>query len=182
MPKTRAETNGHACEEHVIRENVRRVAAIEKATQTARTRADRAVDATSAFCGSVAFVYIHLMWFGAWIGANLMLPERLRFDPFPFGLLTMVVSLEAILLSTFILITQNRQTQAADRRHLLDLQIDLLAERETTQILAMLDRIARHMGIETHEPDLEELERITRPEAILEEIDLATRSVEKPIK
>jgi len=71
----------------------------------------------SGFAGSIPFIYIHLVWFGLWIAANLgWFGARLRFDPFPFGLLTMVVSLEAIFLSTFILVTQNRQESASELR------------------------------------------------------------------
>jgi uncharacterized membrane protein len=167
-----------AGEGRLLRQNVRQIAELEEALRSGRSRTDRMVDGISDFCGSVAFVYLHVVWFALWIGANLLLPVRVRFDPFPFGLLTMVVSLEAILLSTFILITQNRQAQAADRRHHLDLQINLLAERETTKILEILNRIEAHMGIDEVDPEIRELKQVTRPEKVVAEIDHTLNAAE----
>ena len=82
------------------------------------------------FCGSMTFVWIHVGWFGGWIVINAA--TRFQFDPFPFTFLTLVVSLEAIFLSTFILISQNQETRMTERRNHLDLQINMLAEKEDT--------------------------------------------------
>ena len=156
--------------ERLVRENVRTIAELEAAAREDRTLTDRTIDGISTFCGSLLFVYLHVVWFGLWIGINLWASPQWRFDPFPFGLLTMVVSLEAILLSTFILITQNRQAQMADRRNHLDLQINLLAEQENSKIIEMLEAIHKRLGIWDGDPEVAALEEATRPEKVIQEI------------
>jgi uncharacterized membrane protein len=157
--------------DEVVRANVRRIADLEEAAREARTLTDRFVDTISTFCGSLAFVYVHAIWFGVWIAVNLSPLRGLHFDPYPFGLLTMVVSLEAIFLSTFILITQNRQSQMADRRNHLDLQINLLAEQENTKMLSMLEAIHKRLGIRQEDPEVAVLEQATKPEKVVKEIE-----------
>ena len=154
-------------------ENVEAVVEMERAEHANRTAGDRAADAITAFCGSMWFVWTHVVWFAAWIGANLV--PRLRFDPFPFAFLTLVVSLEAIFLSTFILISENRQGKLSDRRNLLDLQIDLLAEQENTKQLMLMKRIAEKVGVELDDEEVAALQEPTRAEQLAEQID---RSVE----
>ena len=89
----------------------------------------RIADTISTFAGSMLFVYIHIVWFGMWIVANVgWLGPSLVFDPFPFGLLTMVVSLEAIFLATFILITQNRQGARSEMRAEFDFRNNVRGE------------------------------------------------------
>jgi uncharacterized membrane protein len=90
---------------------------------------DRAADRITGFAGSMKFVYIHTVWFGAWILLNVgAVGATIVFDKFPFGLLTMVVSLEAIFLSTFVMITQNRQAERAEVRAELDFEANLRSE------------------------------------------------------
>ncbi len=90
---------------------------------------DKAADEITDFAGSLRFVYIHALWFGAWIAVNVgALGVGLEFDKFPFGLLTMVVSLEAIFLATFVMVTQNRQGKRADIRSQLDFETNLRSE------------------------------------------------------
>jgi uncharacterized membrane protein len=90
---------------------------------------DRAADQITAFAGSLKFVYIHSVWFGAWVLLNIgVFGASLVFDKFPFGLLTMIVSLEAIFLSTFVMISQNRQAARADIRSELDFETNLRSE------------------------------------------------------
>jgi uncharacterized membrane protein len=90
---------------------------------------DRVADRITAFAGSLRFVYIHTAWFAAWIAVNVgALGVAREFDGFPFGLLTMVVSLEAIFLATFVMITQNRQGRRADIRSDLDFETNLRSE------------------------------------------------------
>jgi uncharacterized membrane protein len=128
--------------------NIRAIAKLESAALHARSRGERISDAIARVVGSVPFVAVHVALFAAWIVVNLGLIDRIRpFDPFPFNFLTLLVSLEAIFLSIFILISQNRITRNADRRAHLDLQVDLLAEQEMTVILQMLQAICRHLGI-----------------------------------
>jgi uncharacterized membrane protein len=100
------------------------------------------------FSGSMAFVYIHAVWFGLWFLLNLgifRIPHLTQFDPYPFGLLTLIVSLEAIFLSTFVLIAQNNLSAVSERRAELDLQVNLLAEQKSAKVLELLDTIAREM-------------------------------------
>lgn len=154
--------------------NVNTIARLEKAAAEDRTITDRIVDSVTAFCGSMTFVYLHLFWFGGWIVWNQasFIPENLRVDPFPFGFLTMIVSLEAIMLSTFILISQNRQARLADRRNHLDLQINLLSEQESTKMLSLLDAIAQKLGVnDQDDPEIEILEEATRPDRLVQQIE-----------
>jgi uncharacterized membrane protein len=119
----------------------------------------------------VVFVYLHVVWFAVWIAWNLGALGAKPFDPYPFGLLTMIVSLEAIFLSTFVLISQNRLSEDADRRANLHLQIGLLSEHEITRALQMLEQIQSKIGVEPDAgSDLKELETEVRPEDVLGEI------------
>jgi uncharacterized membrane protein len=129
-------------------------------------------DAITAFSGSMMFVYLHIIWFGLWILLNSGLFGLQPFDPFPYGLLTMIVSLEAIFLSTFVLISQNRQSVESERRADLHLHIGLLSEHELTRALQMLEAIQNKLEImEYKDKELADLERETRPEDVLAEIE-----------
>jgi len=168
----------HPLLSHVIERNIRTITRLRLQTAHERTMQERLADAITAFSGSMLFVYLHILWFGAWLLVNTGHVGLPPFDPFPYGLLTMIVSLEAIFLSTFVLISQNRFSDAADRRAELDLQIGLLAEHEITRVLQMLDAIQDKLGIE-HDADSElaDLEMETRPEDVLAEIDRVYRQV-----
>jgi uncharacterized membrane protein len=130
---------------------------------------DRIADAITAFAGSMKFVYLHLLIYGAWIMINLgWVPAVPRFDP-TFVVLAMVASVEAIFISTFVLVSQNRMAAQADQRADLDLQISLLAEHEITRLVTLVGEMARRMGVpEAHDPELEELERDVAPEQVLD--------------
>ena len=154
--------------------NIRTVARLEAASDAERTVTDRVVDAVTTFCGSMTFIWVHVFWFGGWLLMNLLphASRELHFDPYPFQLLTLVVSLEAILLSTFILISQNRQSKIADRRNNLDLQINLLAEQESTKTLYLLSAIAAKLGVVSDDdPEIAILEEATRPDYLVEQIE-----------
>ena len=113
-----------------------------------RQAGDAWADSITAFAGSMRFVRLHIAWFAVWIAVNMgLLGVAREFDPYPFGLLTLVVSLEAIFLSTFVLITQNRQAKASDIRSELDYRTDVIAERENDVIMRALQRIAEGDGI-----------------------------------
>ena len=165
-----------------INENIEQLIERQRCEQVRRGWQTRLSDAITAFSGSMMFVWAHVLWFGGWIAINLgLVPGVEPFDPFPFGLLTMIVSLEAIFLSTFVLISQNRMQIAADRRAELDLHVNLLAEREATEILRKLIRIEAHLGIEVH-PDehevVQELTQETNPVRIVDEIEKAQAEAE----
>lgn len=113
-----------------------------------RDAEDRVSDKITSFAGNMKFVYVHTVWFGFWILANVgVFGASLVFDEFPFGLLTLVVSLEAIFLSTFVLISQNRQGEVAELRADLDYQTDVKAEQEIDIIMKTLERIAAKQGV-----------------------------------
>ena len=137
-----------------------------------RSLSQRIADVVTSFSGTMIFVYIHIIWFSVWILLNAGLLGLEPFDPFPYGLLTMIVSLEAIFLSTFVLISQNRMGELAEQRADLDLHIDLLTEYELTRVLQMLRAIQEKMGIADEEDEeLSDLEMETKPEAVLAEIE-----------
>jgi uncharacterized membrane protein len=159
--------------EELTQQNVQTVTRLEQRAREDRTRADQVAEAIAAFCGSMAFVWLHVGWFGVWIAAN-MLPRFKHFDPFPFTFLTLCVSLEAIFLSTFIMISQNHETRLTERRNHLDLQINLLTEQENTKMMAMLVRIAEKVGAEVDDdPSIKVLEQSTRPDKLAEQIEQA---------
>lgn len=131
----------------------------------------RIAGAITRFAGSMAFVGIHAVLVIAWIAVNIGWTPLPRFDP-TFVILATVASVEAIFISTFILIAQNRAAEMADRRADLDLQISLLAEHEVTQLIRLTTRIAAHLGLEDADnPELAELQRTVAPEAVLEQIE-----------
>src|SRR3954451_18055783 len=145
--------------------NISKIIEIESAQRQNRTVGERMAEAVAQFCGSMTFVWVHIAWFGLWIILNTI-PD-IRFDPFPYTFLTLVVSLEAIFLSTFILISQNHDTRLSERRNHLDLQINLLSEQENTKMLQLLDRIAAKVGVESDDdPDISVLEEATRPDKL----------------
>jgi uncharacterized membrane protein len=110
---------------------------------------DKIADELTRFAGSMTFVYVHTLWFGLWIVVNLgALGLALAFDKYPFGLLTLIVSLEAIFLSTFVMISQNRQAKAAEVRSELDYETNVKAEQEIELIMTALSRIASKQGVD----------------------------------
>jgi uncharacterized membrane protein len=158
--------------EELTRRNVETIIRLEEATKGRRTAVEVVADAITRFCGSMTFVWLHVVWYGGWITANVALPARERFDPFPFAFLTLIVSLEAIFLATFILISQNRQSTVSDRRAQLDLQVNLLSEQENTKMLELLERICKKVGVDlSHDPEMRVLEEATRPQKLLQQID-----------
>jgi uncharacterized membrane protein len=157
----------------IIRRNVERIRSMERWSKRNRTLADRVAEAVARFCGHMGFVWVHAAIFAAWIGWNTM-PALPRFDPYPFTFLTLCVSLEAIFLSSFILIAQNYEMRLTERRTQLDLQINLLAEQENTKMLVLLQAMARKMGaLEEDDPEIAALAEAVRPETISQEIEAA---------
>ena len=165
----------------VIERNIRTIIHLRTKATHERSLQSRIADAITSFSGRMIFVYVHIIWFGIWILLNTGRFGVQPFDPFPYGLLTMVVSLEAIFLSTFVLISQNRLGEETERRADLDLHIGLLTEHELTRVLQMLDVIQDKLGIVDHEnSELADLEMETKPEDVLAEIErLHTQELRK---
>jgi len=156
----------------VIERNIRTIIRLRLKAARERTVHDRIADTITSLSGRMGFVYVHIVWFGLWILLNTGRVGARAFDPFPYGLLTMIVSLEAIFLSTVVLISQNRLSGEIERRADLDLHIGLLTEHEVTRVLQMLDAIQRKMGIDDDESsELADLEMETKPEDVLAEIE-----------
>jgi uncharacterized membrane protein len=137
--------------EQLTQRNIEVVRKLEEAANEQRTTSERVARMIARFCGSMTFVWVHVIVFSGWIALNLV-PGAKHIDPFPFTFLTFMVSLEAIFLSTFILISQNQDTRISERRNHLDLQINLLSEQENTKMLMLLQAIAEKLGAEI-EPD-----------------------------
>ena len=141
-----------------VNANIQSVAQMEGSLEERRTLVDRIADLIGGFSGSMTFVFLHLFWFGAWFLINTgVIPGIKRFDPYPFILLAMVVSVEGVLLSTFVLMKQNRMQKRIDVRDKLDLQINLLSEKEITKALQLLRAIANKMEIVPGADDDQEL-------------------------
>ena len=128
--------------------NVDSIARLELEALQSRTAPERVADAITRFIGSMTCVVVHLVWFAVWFTLNLgLVPGVEPFDPFPFGILTLIVSAEGVLLCLLILISQNRMTRQADRRAHLALQVSMLAEQELTLLLQLQRRLAEHVGV-----------------------------------
>ena len=129
-------------------ENIHAIVRLEEEFLNERSIWDRIADLVAAFSGSIVFVLLHIALFIAWFLINLgIIPGIRPFDPYPFILLAMVVSCEAVLLSTFVLMKQNRMSRKAEQRDQLHLQVALLAEKELTKLLQGQRRISEHLGV-----------------------------------
>ncbi|MCW2239304.1 DUF1003 domain-containing protein [Azospirillum canadense] len=153
----------------------RNIEALQRRRQREEKQAsvqERIADAITRFTGSLRFVYLHLAYFGFWIIANLgWIPGIPAWDP-SFVVLAMLASVEAIFLSTFVLISQNRMAAAADKRADLDLQISLLAEHEVTKLVTLVSAMADRMGVTTEvDAELAEITQDVAPEAVLDELE-----------
>jgi uncharacterized membrane protein len=140
---------------------------------------DRIADAITAFAGSMKFVYLHLAIYGLWIVVNLgWLPLLPKFDP-TFVVLAMVASVEAIFISTFVMISQNRMAKVADQRADLDLQISLLSEHEITRLVTLVTDIAARMDVPSaRDPELREIAKDVAPERVLDRMQQTERKLD----
>jgi uncharacterized membrane protein len=156
----------------VLARNIRMMEERRDRDEATASFEERVADAITRFTGSMRFVYLHVVLFGLWVIVNLgIVPGIPKFDP-SFVILAMVASVEAIFLSTFILISQNRMTAAAEKRAELDLQINLLAEHEVTKVVTMVSAIAAQLDVRTEVDDeVNELKEDVAPETVLDEIE-----------
>jgi uncharacterized membrane protein len=161
--------------EELTRRNVERIQALEREEHGKATPADRVADVIAKFVGSIAFVWVTVLLIGGWVIGNLLAPPDDRIDAFPYPLLTLVLSIEAIFLSIFILMSQNRAARVSEKRSHLDLQLNLLSEQENTKMLLMLEGIAKAVGHRApSDPEVQVLGQATEPEALSRQIDQAT--------
>jgi len=173
LPGNEANRTGMA---QVVERNIRALLARRQAEEESLNWQGRVAEVITRFTGSMLFVWLHLIVYGLWIAINLgAIPFLPRFDP-TFVILAMEASVEAIFLSTFILITQNRMIAQADRRADLNLQISLLAEHEVTRLITLVTEIAQRMNVEaSRNPELAELSKDVVPEKVLETMEESER-------
>lgn len=156
---------------HVLERNIQALAERRRREEREAGRSSRIADAVTRFCGSMLFVYLHLAAVAFWIAANLgWLPGVPRFDE-SFVLLATSASVEAIFLSTFVLITQNRMAREADRRADLDLHVNLLAEHELTRLAGLIEAIAERLEVPVDRGALAEIKTDVAPGAVLDALD-----------
>jgi uncharacterized membrane protein len=158
---------------HAVEENVEAIKAWDRALLLKRSTVERLSDRLTCAAAGAPSLIIHAIFFAAWIVINAgLVPGVVPFDPFPFPFLTMMVSLEAIFLALFVLASQNRLAKQSDLRANLDLQIDLLVEREMTAVLQLLNDIAKHLDVGTVTTDqISDLIKKTDVKALADEVD-----------
>ena len=148
--------------QHRIQQNREIIQSLKARQDEKRTWAEKIADTMTDLFGSIGFLVVNIIWFAIWIVINLgLIPGVAPFDPFPFGLLTMIVSLEAIMLAIFVLISQNRSSKIAELREEIDLQVDMLTEREITKLMQVVCAVAEKIGVDL-ESD-EELRHMLTP-------------------
>lgn len=166
---------------HVVSRNIEALVARRRTEEARRTAQERIADTVTRFAGSMAFVWIHVIVYSLWILINLgRLPwlHIPRFDP-TFVVLAMEASVEAIFLSTFVLISQNRMAARAEQRADLDLQVSLLAEHEVTRLITLVAAMAQKMGIaEANDPELAELAQDVAPENVLDQMEAHAQKID----
>lgn len=150
--------------------NIRAICELEQTALDQRSTSARIGDKIATQAGKMWFIAAHVVWFSVWIAFNMAVGGK-AFDPFPFQLLTMIVSLEAIFLSLFILMSQNRSGLQADQRNHLDLQINLLAEDENTKMLQMLQALCKHHKLPiANDPEIAMMARQTELKEVITEL------------
>jgi uncharacterized membrane protein len=155
--------------------------ALEAKSLRARSWPTRTADTLTSWSSTPFFLFLNIFLFAIWIGLNTgWIPGIEPFDPFPYGLLTMAVSLEAIMLSIFVLISQNRAAQIATLREELHLRINLIAEQEITKTLKILAHMRKKMGIRSEDAELEkmieDIDTSDLEESINEQLERAGKS------
>ena len=156
----------------VVARNIRALYSRRAAEAARAGRQERVAEAITRFTGSLPFVYLHVVVFGFWIITNVGWLSWVPVWDASFTILAMVASVEAIFLSTFVLITQNRMAAAADKRADLDLQISLLAEHELTELTVLVSDIAKKLEVQSAaEQEIEEVKTEVIPEVVLDRIE-----------
>jgi uncharacterized membrane protein len=156
----------------VVEGNIELLHQHEERKRGNRSASQKLADKITASVGTMASAVVHAVIFSFWILANVGALGLRPFDPFPFGLLTMMLSIEAIFLTLFVLISQNRMQQDSDARAELDVQINLLTEHELTRLIRMVDRIGDKLGVQKpKDPELKAMEADIDPEIVIQQIE-----------
>jgi uncharacterized membrane protein len=155
-----------------LRKNISDLRKDREAAERSRTLGERVADKVTAFAGSMNSVLFHLLLYGGWLLYNSGIFPVEPFDPYPFVMLAMTASVEAIFLTTFVLISQNRNALIEERREDLGLHVSLLTEHEITRLAQLMDLIANRIGLDDGEkPELGDIKQEVAPVAVLRTID-----------
>ncbi len=153
-----------------IRQNIRRIIEMEEASINGRSFTERLAEAVGGFIGTGPFVALHVIGALIWVGMNLRAFGGPRFDPYPFNFLSSMASIEGVVLTGLVLMKQRRMSRLSDRREHLDLQVNLLAEREISLLIQMVDRLGARVGVEEGSPEAMDLSRTSTTTHIVEEL------------
>lgn len=164
------QSEGEASLAPVLEHNIRTFVERRQREKDKASPQERLAEIVARFVGSMAFIYLHLVFYGSWILINADVVHVIRPWDRSFVLLAVLAGLESIFLSTFVLITQNRMSALAERHADLDLQVSLLAEHEITQMITLMNQMAQKLGISAS-ADLAELQKDVSPEQVLDRID-----------
>ncbi len=151
---------------HPAVDNIKAIGEIERLARRQETGSERLGRRISAFIGTLGFVWLQMVAMAAG-RLERRRPAGAAFDPYPFGLLTFIVSLEGVLIATFVLIAQNQMSRQSDERDHLNLQVDLLAEQEMTMVLRMLRRISDRLGVAIDEEESDRTAQLTKETDVL---------------
>jgi uncharacterized membrane protein len=157
-----------------LRKNISQLRADRQAAEKTRSRSQRIADRVTKFAGSMNSVVFHFLLYGSWLLYNSGVLPVEPFDPYPFVMLAMTASVEAIFLTTFVLISQNRNALIEERREDLGLHVNLLTEHEITRLAQLVDLMASRLGVdERDKPELHDIKKEVAPAAVLHAIDRA---------
>lgn len=161
--------------------NIDSIVQLEQGFLRERTTLDVWSDRITTFAGSIYFVIAHFFLISAWVLVNVF--PGLVFDGYPFQFMNLVLAVETVFLSTFVLMSQNRQNRQADRWAHIDLQISLLAEQESTKMLQMLQQICGRLGLDkaVNDKELKEMIKTTHVETLAGEIDQAREAIDEAL-
>lgn len=161
----------------VVERNVNALLHHRKEEHKKRNLGDKVVDAVTAFAGSMASLYLHILFYGLWVAWNKGWLNLKIFDP-EFIYMATFAAVEAIFLTTFVLIGQKRMNVQSDKWAELDLQVSLLTEHELTRVLNLVKEIAKKMEIEIEEAEDKEIEELSKdihPEKVLDTMEKASK-------
>ena len=153
---------------HPTAENIRAIVEVQRQAHRQTTLGERIGQVISDFVGTMLFVTLQSLAMVGWIAWNGLAPRAMRFDPYPYGLMTFIVSLEGVLIATFVLIAQNRMSRQSDERDHLNLQISMLAEQEMTLMLKLLRRVSERLEIPAASEEEERAEKLSEETNVYE--------------
>ena len=179
MPKAARGASGGS-REHPAAANIQAIIELERQAVREASLGDRVSERIGAFVGSMTFVAVQAILLVAWMAWNASAVRQWQFDPFPYPLLTLAVTLEGVLIATFVLMAQNRMSRQSEERAHLNLQVDLLAEQEMTLMLKMLRRIAERLGVPPEDEDEARTEQLVEQTNVYDLVETLRR--ERPDK